>query len=233
MDFEARRFVLSGPPRRAKGRRAAAGEKKKAGGAKAVLAEKIREVERLWRQGDQSNWEDEKLFNDAERATAEVLAAAVQTNLEAGAEARYVEPCAVVVTRPDGGAKAFVWAPQLPMYAGAGFPLPEDAEQKDAGLVVVGLEVGADFTHLARHLGRALACFSWVTLTGVEPSTGRYGAADARENLRRLARGIAEHKSPANLVREASKSTGEPLDLDLLRDLRGFWEDFCEGRVAL
>jgi hypothetical protein len=67
----------------------------------------------------------------------------------------------------------------------------------------------------------------------VDPNTGRYGAADARENLRRMARAIARHKGPANLVREASREAGEPLDLDLLRDLRGFWEDFCEGRVAL
>jgi len=129
------------------GRRAKAGKAAKktgAKGAKAVLAEKIREVERLWRQGDQSNWNEWETFDRAARATAEILAAAA-------------------VSLPGGGAKVFVWAPQLPLYAEAGFPLPEEIAPADAELVVVGLEVG----------------------------------------------------------------------LDLLRDLRGFWEDFCRGRVAL
>jgi len=200
-------------------------KKREAKGAKAALARAIRRLQKLW------PWEE--VPEEAVRLTAEILAAAVQSNLEAGAEVFYVEPCAVVAAYPSGNAKVFVWAPHLQEYADAGFPLPEGIEPGKAELLVVGLEVGIDFTALARPLGRALARFPWVTLTGIDPQTGKYGAADAQENLRRMAQAIARHKGPANLVREASKNTGEPLDLDLLLDLRGFWEDFCRGRVAL
>ncbi|MBC7106237.1 MAG: hypothetical protein H5T97_09875 [Firmicutes bacterium] len=195
-------------------------------GAKAALARAIARLQRLW------PWDGE-LPEEAVRLTAEILAAAVQSNLEAGADVFYVQPHAVVAVHPSGETRVFVWAPQLEEYADAGFPLPEGVDPGSAELLVVGLEIGIDFTALARPLGRALARFPWVTLTGIDPQTGRYGAADARENLRRMARAIAKHKSPANLVREASREAGEPLDLDLLRDISAFWRDFCEGRVAL
>jgi hypothetical protein len=201
-------------------------KEREAKGAKAALARAIGRLQKLW------PWDGE-LPEEAVRLTAEILAAAVQSNLEAGADVFYVEPHAVVAVHQGGGTKVFVWAPHLEEYADAGFPLPEGVDPGNAELLVVGLEIGIDFTALARPLGRALARFAAVTLTGIDPQTGRYGAADAKENLRRMARAIVRHKGPAGLVREASRNTGEPLDLDLLRDLRGFWEDFCRGRVAL
>jgi hypothetical protein len=202
---------------------AGTGTKRRAKTGKAAFARAVKRLAGIYRA--------EGASEKACAALSAVHAAAVRAAMDTLGECDLrATRQGIVLTAADGSSWTLLYPYGLEEYAAEGMPLPEGA--RPGVLDCFYFQVCEAAANL-RALARALSRFPLVRAWGLMPDKNEFAYADARALLQEVVRRIRDEGGAARYLRKGMAAGEGPVPLRMVAEVKGLWQDWIEGRVAL